>query len=75
MDMESRYEREKAAWLHSNPNALVMEAVVDTNPLDEKTLERERRRIAESIKTKYTRLMASECSESRWQWQIAADDR
>ena len=37
-----------------------MEAVVDTNPLDEKTLERERRRIAESIKTKYTRLMASE---------------
>lgn len=65
MDMESRYEREKAAWLHSNPNALVMEAVVDTNPLDEKTLERERRRIAESIKTKYTRRMASECSESR----------
>jgi len=56
LGMEDKYEVEKAAFFKSNQGAMVDEYTSGGQLADAKTLERERKTIAESIKTKYNLL-------------------
>jgi len=58
MDMEEKYKAERAQWVKSHSDAQVDEYRTDALA-DTKTLEKTRRAVSESIKTKYNLLQTA----------------